>query len=68
MNKKEAIFWLKGELSSTNIIPRDPYETWEVRIAECDAARTQQAYWILKAHSERLIEVKSERLIEVSNE
>lgn len=55
MNKDEAVAWLKGERSLTNIIPRDPFETWNVRIAEADAAMTQQAYWIVKAHKEGLI-------------
>lgn len=50
MNIKEAKEWLQGIRSMTNIIPCDPLETWDVRIAEADAAMTQQAYWIVKAH------------------
>jgi len=52
MNYTEAIEWLNGKRSMTNTIPRDPFETWEVRIAEADAAMTMQAYWIVKAKQE----------------
>ena len=52
MNYKEACEWLEGKRSMTNIIPQDPISTWQVRIAEADAAMTQQAYWIFKAHTE----------------
>jgi len=49
MTYDEAIAWLKGERSMTNIIPREPFETLEVRIAQADAAITQQAFWIVYA-------------------
>ncbi len=52
MNLKEAQEWLVGNRSTVNSVPQDPYETWEVRIAQADAARTQQAYWIVRAHNE----------------
>jgi len=55
MNYEEALAWLRGERSMTNVIPQDPLETWMVRIAQADAAMTQQAYWIVKTHEERLI-------------
>ena len=55
MDYKNAIEWLKGNRSMTNIIPQDPFETWQVRIAEADAAMTQQAYWIVKAEAEKLV-------------
>jgi len=55
MDLKEALEWLQGTPSMTNIIPQDPYETWQVRIAQADAAMTQQAYWIVKAHEEKLL-------------
>lgn len=58
MNYEEAIAWLKGERSMTNIIPQHPFETWLVRIQEADAACTQQAYWIVKAQQEGLIRSK----------
>ena len=54
MDYEEAIGWLKGNRSA-NTVPTEPYETWEVRIAQADAAMTQQAYWIVKAHDENLI-------------
>jgi len=45
---------LRGTRSTINIIPQDPFETWQIRIAEADAAMMQQAYWIVKAHKEKL--------------
>ena len=58
MEIKEATEWLNGKRSMINLIPQEPLETWEVRIAQADAAMTQQAYWIAKAH------IKSENLID----
>ena len=55
MNIQEAEQWLKGELSGVNHICTDPFETWEVRIEEYNAAMRQQAYWIMKAHKEKLV-------------
>jgi hypothetical protein len=55
MDIMEAKEWLAGKCSMTNIIPQEPLETWEIRICQADAAMTQQAYWIVKAHSEGLI-------------
>ncbi len=55
MSYDEALAWLKGERSMTNIVPSHPRETWVARIAEADAATTQQAYWIVKAHKEGLL-------------
>ena len=55
MNIEEAEAWLQGSRSMTNCIPCDPLETWNARIAEADAAMTQQAYWIVKAHREGLV-------------
>ena len=52
MNFKEAIEWLKGERSMCNNVPQEPFETWQVRIAEADAAMVQQAYWVVKAYDE----------------
>lgn len=51
----EALAWLRGERSLTNIVPQHPHETWLVRIAEADAAATQRAYWIARAHTEGLV-------------
>ena len=55
MTVKEAHEWLNGKRSMTNLIPQDPLATWQVRIAEADAAMRQQAYWLLKAHNESLL-------------
>lgn len=52
MNYDEAVEWLQGKRSMTNIIPQEPFETWQLRIAQADAAMTQQAYYIVKAHNE----------------
>lgn len=52
MSYNEAIEWLQGKRSTTNTIPREPFETWEVRIAQADAAMAQQAYYIVKAHAD----------------
>ena len=56
MNYQEALEWLYGGRSMTNIIPQEPFETWTVRIAQADAAMTEQAYWIIKAYKEKLIQ------------
>ena len=56
MDIKEAQAWLYGERSMINSIPCNPIETWQSRIAEADAAMLQQAYWIVRAHSENLFE------------
>lgn len=55
MDRQEAIEWLKGNRSTTNTIPQDPFETWQVRIAQADAAMTMQAYWVLKAYHEGML-------------
>lgn len=52
MTYEEACAWLRGERSMTNIIPHDPFESWQIRIAQADAAMVQQAYWIVKAYSD----------------
>ena len=56
MKYDEAIEWLKGERSMTNIIPQEPMETWQIRIAKADLAMIQTAYWILKAYREGLLQ------------
>jgi len=33
MDIKEAIEWIQGNRSMTNIVPHTPIETWQVRIA-----------------------------------
>ena len=55
MSYEEACAWLYGTRSSTNMIPRDPFDTWQVRILQADSAMVQIAYWIVRAHKEGLI-------------
>jgi len=51
----EAREWIEGKCSMCNIIPQDPFDTWQVRTAVADAAKTEQAYWILRAEKEGLL-------------
>ena len=55
MKLEEAREWLHGQRSIVNLIMPDPLETWVGRTAEADAAMTQQAYWIVRAHNEGLL-------------
>jgi hypothetical protein len=55
MTVDEAHEWLNGNRTMTNSIPQDPFATWQVRIAEADAAMMQQAYWVLRANSEGIL-------------
>ncbi len=55
MTHEEAIEWINGNRSMANIMPRDPLETWQVRVAEADAAMIQQAYWMLRALNEKIV-------------
>lgn len=59
MNYDEAIEWLEGKRSSVNYIPREPIETFDVRVAQCDAAMTQIAYFIAKHFSNQPIAISS---------
>jgi len=52
MTLQEAQDWLNGNRSMVNLIPSSDFETWQVRIAQADAAMMQQAYYIIKAHRE----------------
>jgi hypothetical protein len=60
MTKTEALEWIRGERSWTNVVPPDPYDTWQARIAFADAASVQRAYWVLRAHAEGLVEEPTE--------
>ena len=55
MEYKEAMEWLKGNRCTINTIPKDPIETWEIRITQADSAFMQIAYWVVKAHKEGLL-------------
>lgn len=52
MTKTEAIEWVTGKRSMQNIVPQDPFDTWQVRVAKADAATTEQAYWAIRAYEE----------------
>lgn len=49
MTLEEAIAWLKGERSYVNLMG------WSENTARTDAALTEQAYWIVRAHREGLL-------------
>jgi hypothetical protein len=55
MTIEEAKEWLKGNRSLCNSISSADFETWQVRIAQADAAMMEQAYLVLKAHKEGLL-------------
>lgn len=55
MTKEEAMEWIKGNRSTVNSIQQEPLETWQVRIAQADAAMYEQAYWVLRAYGENLL-------------
>jgi hypothetical protein len=55
MSYEEAIEWLKGNRSNVNIFNWPSNENF-VLCAQCDLATTQQAYWIVRAHKEKLVE------------
>lgn len=56
MNFDEAQEWLTGKRSMVNSVPQYPIETYQERVAAADAAMTQMAYWVAKAHSEKLVD------------
>ena len=58
MNYQEAVAWMNNGRSTTNTIPQDPFETWQVRVAQADAAMLEQAYWVIR--HEREFKDKSE--------
>lgn len=55
MNTKEAIEWLTGKRSYNNILSSHDPDLWQVRTAQIDAAMMEQAYWVLKANKEGLL-------------
>lgn len=59
MTKDEAIAWLKGERSMINLISSADPDQFQVNVAVTDAAMMKQAYLILKAHKEGLLEVEN---------
>ncbi len=60
MNLEEALAWLRGERSSWNSMSTTVTLPGAHTIsAQVDAANTEQAYWIVRAHKEGLVEVNS---------
>lgn len=59
MDYEEALAWLQGERSMTNDLmglePGDDRQRTLVFIQQADAALTQQAYYVVKAHAEGLV-------------
>ena len=60
MDLNEALNWLQGSRSMAHTVPHDPFETWQVRIAQADAAKTHQAYCIMLAHQKGLVKEEDE--------
>ena len=54
MRYEEALAWLRGERSTINYRKTIDPES-DVRVAQEDAALTEQAYWIVRAHKEGLL-------------
>jgi len=55
MNYEEALAWLRGARSMTNIATRTPVGTFLGRVAMADAFMCEQAYWIVRAYREKLV-------------
>lgn len=55
MTYEEALEWLKGKKSMANCISSEDPDMWQIRIVQADAAMIEQAYWIVRAHNEKLI-------------
>ena len=56
MKYEEAQAWLRGERSTVNYAGGEsPWDSQE-RAHRMDAASTEQAYWVVRAHKEGLID------------
>jgi hypothetical protein len=55
MSPKEAMEWFEGKRSMTNSLSSPDSNLWQVQTAQADAAMMEQAYWVLRAHKEGLI-------------
>ena len=53
MDYKEALEWLNGSRSTCNSFNYIEQSS-HVLTAQADAAMTQQAYWVVRAHKENL--------------
>ena len=56
MSYDEALAWLRGERSTINMThAENPAQEWEIAHRQ-DAAATEQAYWVVRAHKEGLVD------------
>ena len=56
MTYDEALAWLRGERSTINMThAENPAQEWEIAHRQ-DAAATEQAYWVVRAHKEGLVD------------
>jgi hypothetical protein len=55
MTKDEAIEWLTGVRDMGNLTMQQPLDTYNVRVEQANAAKMEQAYWVLRAIKEELI-------------
>ena len=56
MKYEEGLAWLNDERSTVNMLQQPNDEQSHVRVAQADAAMTEQAYWIVRAHKEGLVD------------
>ena len=56
MDNEEAQAWLRGERSTINYTQAPTPEDSRINSAKKDASMTEQAYWIVRAHKEGLVE------------
>ena len=56
MDSEEAQAWLRGERSTTNWLQQPDNKQSHVQVHQADAALTEQAYWVVRAHKEGLVE------------
>ena len=57
MDRDEAMEWLRGNRSMWNLFAQgEATPERHVQTAQADAAMIQQAYWVVRAHSEGLID------------
>ena len=65
MNYEAALEWLKGDRSTANhfrsMVSERAFEQREIWMARADAAMTEQAYWVVRAHREGLIGERNKR-------
>jgi len=47
MDYNEAVRWMRGERTMADYVPKNPFETYLERVARADAAKVEQAYWVL---------------------